>query len=201
MTSGATMRQRIVGVIVVGLMVAGVASGERARAQDDEALRAAAAAVVEALAGKDFVRLADLVDPRKGVLFSPYTLVAPQSQVTLTPEDLRRLASGERIVRTWGLYDGSALPIHLSFRDYFDRFVYDAPFATEGKVAVDERLGPGTTLDTTKDIWPEGRVVEYYFPGGDPSRGGMDWRSLRLVFEQSEGRWWLVGVVHDQWTI
>jgi hypothetical protein len=29
----------------------------------------------------------------------------------------------------------------------------------------------------------------------------MDWRSLRLVFEEQGGSWYLVGIVHDQWTI
>jgi hypothetical protein len=29
----------------------------------------------------------------------------------------------------------------------------------------------------------------------------MDWVSLRLVFLQEDGTWFLVGVVHDQWTI
>lgn len=195
------MRARTVGVVVLGLMVGGAAFGDGTRAQDDSELRMAAAQVVESLAAKDFDRLADLVDPERGVLFSPYTLVAPKGQVSLSREDLRKIASGERIVRTWDLYDASALPIHLSFREYLDRFVYDAPFATDGQAAVNERQGGGTTLDTTGKIWPEGRVVEYYFPGSDPERQGTDWRSLRLVFEESGGRWWLVGVVHDEWTI
>jgi len=30
-------------------------------------------------------------------------------------------------------------------------------------------------------------VVEYHFPGIDPQYGGLDWRSLRLVFQQSGG--------------
>jgi hypothetical protein len=29
----------------------------------------------------------------------------------------------------------------------------------------------------------------------------MDWESLRLVFVQEDGAWWLVGIVHDEWTI
>jgi UDP-N-acetyl-2-amino-2-deoxyglucuronate dehydrogenase len=30
---------------------------------------------------------------------------------------------------------------------------------------------------------------------------GMDWRSLRLVFEKKNDIWYLVGIIHDQWTI
>jgi hypothetical protein len=29
----------------------------------------------------------------------------------------------------------------------------------------------------------------------------MDWRSLRLFLEQKDGTWYLVGIVHGQWTI
>ena len=44
-------------------------------------------------------------------------------------------------------------------------------------------------------------VVEYHFPGFDPQYGGLDWASLRLVFQEFEGRWVLVGIIHDEWTI
>ena len=33
------------------------------------------------------------------------------------------------------------------------------------------------------------------------SDGGMDWRSLWLVFEKLGAEWFLVGVVHGSWTI
>jgi hypothetical protein len=43
-------------------------------------------------------------------------------------------------------------------------------------------------------------IVEYYFPGFDPQYGGMDWRSLRLVFSDHGGTWYLAGIIHDEWT-
>jgi (p)ppGpp synthase/HD superfamily hydrolase len=44
-------------------------------------------------------------------------------------------------------------------------------------------------------------MVEYHFSGFDPKYEGMDWRSLRLVFEEKDNIWHLVGIIHDQWTI
>ena len=41
--------------------------------------------------------------------------------------------------------------------------------------------------------------MEYYFSGFDPQYGGMDWRSLRLVFAPHGEGWALVGIVHDEW--
>jgi hypothetical protein len=29
----------------------------------------------------------------------------------------------------------------------------------------------------------------------------MDWRSLRMVFMQQDGIWYLVALVHGEWTI
>ena len=172
-------------------------------------LRSAAGEVVAALAERDFARLAGLVHPQQGVRFSPYAHVDPDHQAVLTPDDLRAAARGARLERDWGRYDGTGRPIHLSFQEYVDRFVDDAPYAAAGQVAVDTRQGAGTALDDAKQAYPGGRIVEYHMPGTDPRSGGLDWKSLRLVFEEGSGeagggeagRWYLVAVIHDQWTI
>jgi predicted small secreted protein len=164
-------------------------------------LREAAHAVAEALEARDLERLAELVHPEEGVRFSPYAYVEPEEHVTLTREHLRGAAAGETLQRTWGHFDGSGEPIELSFREYLDRFVYDAPYLAAGRVTVDERQGRGNTVDNAAQVYPDPRIVEYHLPGRDPRYEGMDWRSLRLVFEEEDGRWYLVGVVHDEWTI
>ncbi len=203
-------------IALLALVVAGVfagcgapeAPGRDASSPPPSAdLRSAAGEVVAALDQRDFARLAGLVHPEKGVRFSPYAHVDPAHQVVLTPEDLRAVARGDRLERVWGRYDGSGRPIRLSFREYVDRFVDDAPYAASGEVALDTRQGAGTMADDAREAYPGGRIVEYHVPGTDRRSGGMDWKSLRLVFEKwtgsagGEGRWYLVGVIHDQWTI
>lgn len=164
-------------------------------------LRSAAREVTRALAQEDFETLARWVHPEVGVLFAPYAWVEPGRHVTLSADDLRAVARGESLRRTWGRYDGTGEPIRLTFREYLERFAYDAPYLEEGELAMDRRQGGGNTIDNAAEVWPDARIVEYHVPGTDPRYGGMDWSSLRLVFEQFEGRWRLVGVVHDQWTI
>ena len=44
-------------------------------------------------------------------------------------------------------------------------------------------------------------AVDFSFPSADPVNDGMDWSSLKLVFQPAETRWYLVGVVHGEWTI
>jgi hypothetical protein len=67
---------------------------------------------------------------------------------------------------------------------------------------VDRRQAKGNSVDNAAQVYPDARIVEYHVPGRNPDYGGMDWRSLRLVFEEGEGgRWLLVAVIHDEWTI
>lgn len=164
-------------------------------------LREAGRLVAQALDTRSFGRLAALVHPEEGVRFSPYAHVDPGEQVTLGPEDLRSAARGETLERTWGRFDGSGEPIELAFREYVDRFVCDAPYLEKGVVAVDERQGRGNTRDNAAAAYPDARIVEYHIPGSDAAGGELAWRSLRMAFEQIEGHWYLVGVIHDQWTI
>jgi hypothetical protein len=59
----------------------------------------------------------------------------------------------------------------------------------------------GNTLDNSLVEYPNGIIVEYHLRGVKADQEGMDWASLRLIFEQHRGAWYLVHVVHDQWTI
>lgn len=189
------------GLLLAACSGAGGSARSASATAPPAALPAAAREVVEALEARDLGRLAERVHPEEGVIFSPYAYVEPETHVTLTAADLRRVAGGESIERLWGHHDGSGEPIRLPFREYFERFVYDAPYLAEGEVAVDRRQGRGNTLDNAARVWPDGRIVEYHVPGTDPRYEGMDWRSLRLVFQEEDGRWYLVGIVHDEWTI
>ena len=64
-----------------------------------------------------------------------------------------------------------------------------------------EVLSYGNMLENQFKVYHNPIVVEYYFPGMNPDYGGLDWRSLRLVFEQFEGQWYLVGIINNEWTV
>jgi hypothetical protein len=164
--------------------------------------------ILEALARRDIQTLSGFVHPAKGVRFSPYGYVNVESDLRFLPEALRELES-DTTRKTWGAEDGSGEPIRLSFRDYYGRFVWNHDFREAPQVSVDERLGQGNSLHNIPEVYPGSHFVEYHFPGFDPQYEGMDWASLRFVFEEDEGQpalsgvegWFLIGIVHDQWTI
>jgi hypothetical protein len=138
--------------------------------------------------------------PARGIRFTPYAYVTPRDLV-FSPARIRTLLA-DTTRHFWGEYDGTGDPIMLTFSEYFDRFVYSRDFASSQQISQNRRLGHGNSLDNSAEFYPGSRVVEFYIPGTNPRYEGMDWQSLRLVLVPSAaGTWYLVGVIHDQWTI
>jgi len=156
--------------------------------------------VLTAIKNYDMEKLADAVHPDKGVRFSPYGYVEVDNDLVFTAEEVKNLASDSKTY-LWGYYDGSGEPINLNFSDYYKRFIYDADFINAEQVGYNKALGHGNTVNNSFDVYKNSIIVEYYFSGLDPKYEGMDWRSLRLVFEKKDDIWYLVGIIHDEWTI
>lgn len=162
-------------------------------------LEESAEAVIISLANRDLESLAGFVHPTIGLRFSPYGFIRDDSQV-FSPGTLPGLFDSE-VVYLWGYYDGSGEPIELTFSAYYKEFVYSADFANAESVAINERLGQGNSINNIQDFFPSSSFVEYHFSGFDAQYEGMDWQSLRLVFIQEDGVWYLAAIVHDEWTI
>ncbi len=160
---------------------------------------AAATRVLEAFRAKDGPRLAAFAHPDIGVRFSPYAFIDLAQDRVLDRSGLETLWQDERI-HPWGSFDGSGDPIQMTSAQYVDRFVMDRDFSAATVITVNNHRARGNTADNSAEVYPRGTIVEYYV---EPTEGQpeMDWAALRLVFEQHEGEWKLVGVIHDEWTI
>jgi hypothetical protein len=133
------------------------------------------------------------------VRFSPYAYIRAEDLV-FTPEQMRTIFNDTRQY-TWGAYDGSGEPITLNFSDYYARFIYDVDFSQPKTIGYNTIVGRGNSLNNLVEFYPGVDFVEFHFPGFEPQYEGMDWRSLRLVFQRIDQVYKLVGIVHDQWTI
>jgi hypothetical protein len=140
-----------------------------------------------------------MIDPEQGLRFSPYFHISPETDLVFAAESLPTFKDTTKL--KWGTADGSGEPIELSFRDYYDKFVYDKNFEEAPKVSVDKLIGTGNTEFNGKEIYPNASYVEFHFPGFDEKHDGMDWESLVLVFVPAQDDWKLVAIVHGQWTI
>ena len=149
---------------------------------------------------KDYARLADFFHPSEGVRFTPYGYIDTAQDIKFTKDQfLSQLRNKSK--QRWGSYDGSGDPINLTVEDYFKKFVYDVRFLHPEKLSLNKTLGQGNSLDNLSLVYPGASYTESYFSGFDKKYGGLDWRSLKLVFKQQGDQFYLVGIVHGQWTI
>jgi hypothetical protein len=143
--------------------------------------------------------LSSFVSPKYGLRLSPYANIKGSDQV-LSQAEMVKFFTDTSTYR-WGIYDGSGLPINLTPSAYYKRFIYDVDFAAAQQVSYNRIIGTGNTPNNQFQFYPNAIIVEYYYTGTDPQYQGMDWRSLRLVFNEDGGVWYLTGIIHDQWTI
>lgn len=175
-----------------------VATWERLSASQQPLMTALNA--IQLIKSKDLAGLSALVHPEKGLRLTPYPHVDVKADKVFTAQAVAGLAT-DTTVYQWGSYDGSGEPIKLNFNDYYQRFIYDHDFALAPIIGNNHAVSTGNTIDNVQQAYPSGKFVEFYFPGFDPKYEGIDWSSLKLVFEQQNGTWYLVGIVHGQWTI
>ncbi|OAS17382.1 hypothetical protein A8708_21655 [Paenibacillus oryzisoli] len=158
--------------------------------------------MIAVLKEKNIEKLATLVHPKKGVQFSPYSNIHTATDIQVQSGNLATLWASSSLTN-WGTFDGSGDPIDLTFPNYWAEFVYNANFAAAPQISYNTIIGKGNMINNVFSIYPAASyiTVEYHFPGFDPQYQGMDWTSLRLVYEYTGSQWYLVAIVHDQHTM
>ncbi|MPS65606.1 MAG: hypothetical protein DI622_00675 [Chryseobacterium sp.] len=164
----------------------------------DEALKQLNEEIIQALKDKDYKRFSDFIHPEKGVRFSMYAFVNPKEDKNFSKSDFIKYQPTKTLF-TWGTLDGSGELYKATIDSYLTKWVYSKDFAT-GQVAFNEFLGKGNSLNNLKEIYPKADFTENYMKGSE-ANAEMDWKSLRLVLEKLNGKYYLVAVVNDQWTI
>ena len=166
---------------------------------DDTHLLERAESVLESLQAEDYSSLSALIHPDKGVTLTPFSTVSAEYDRTMSSLEVSDLSQDQEVY-VWGVMDGSGSPIRSTCSEYFDRFVYNADYAQAPEVGVDTVLMSGNALENVSDAYPQARFVDYNFPGIVPEKNGYDWCSLKLVFEPWQNDWYLVGLIHSEWT-
>lgn len=156
--------------------------------------------VMETIRDKDMDALSKCVHPNLGIRFTPYFYIDMQDDMVFTAQQIEVLMQDNQLYN-WGNYDGSGEPIELTFSDYYDSFIYSNEFINPQIIGNNVAIGKGNETDNITIAYPNAQFVEFHFSIIDPQYGGADWSSLRLVFEELNNTWYLVGIVHGQWTI
>jgi hypothetical protein len=167
----------------------------------DTALLVLRKEVLTAIKNNDYNKFVTFIHPEQGVRFSQYGNVNIKTDIKFTGVDFLNKIKEKRTKINWGNYDGSGDAILLTIEEYFKKFIYAADFLNAEKVSINQKNGKGNSINNIVEIYKPCDFVESHFTGFDKSLGGMDWQSLRLVFKKYNDKYYLVGVVHDQWTI
>ena len=157
--------------------------------------------VITALKDQEMSILASLIHPEKGVRLSPYSYVDTCNDLVFTREQIRNFFKDSRQY-VWGHYDNNGLPMQMKTKEYFNNYIYDYDYANADEINYNPTIGRSLTVSNIFEVYPHSIVVEYGKGQPDSAAEKGDWRSIKLVFEKDDaGKWYLVGILHDQWTL
>ena len=163
-----------------------------------QTLKQQALRIQRALANKDFARITNDIHPTRGVRFSMYAYVRPETDKVFSREQFAQYLQQSKIRFTWGEKDGTGDLLVTPLPTYLDTWI-DASKFNNASISINEFQHSGNMINNLKKIYPNSEVVEFYHKGSE-EYAGMDWRIMRLVFEEYEGKRYLVAIVNEQWT-
>ncbi len=155
--------------------------------------------VLHSIKQRDVNTLSTYIHPTEGVRFSPYGYIDVKTDAIFSAKELMDRFETKKLYK-WGYFDGSGELIELTCREYFDKFIYDIDFEKQSVAYYNECKGGGNSQNNIWEVYDGLDFVEYYFPGTQQYEG-MDWKALRLVYKKENDTYYLVGIVHDEWTI
>ncbi|GAA0799992.1 hypothetical protein [Psychrobacter piscatorii] len=164
-----------------------------------QTLKQQALRIQRALANKDFARITDDIHPTRGVRFSMYAYVRPESDKVFNRAQYAQYLQQSNLRFTWGEKDGTGDLLITPLPTYLETWVDGKKF-NDVDVSVNKITNNGNSINNLKDIYQNSDVVEFYHKGTE-EYAGMDWRVLRLVFDEYQGKRYLVAVINDQWTV
>ncbi|WP_312343767.1 hypothetical protein [Chryseobacterium binzhouense] len=154
--------------------------------------------LLQAIKLGNYGTFSDFIHPEKGVRFSMYAFVNRNEDKHFSKADFQKYFPSKTIF-TWGSRDGTGEIYRAAIDHYFKKWVFKKDF-TKAKYSLNTFQGSGNSLNNLKEIYPDADFTENYVAGSE-KYSGMDWNSLRFVFEEIEGKYYLVAVINDEWTI
>ncbi len=168
----------------------------------DSILLAQTREIIAAFKDGKYDSLSRFIHPEEGVRFSPYGSISIKNDVLTKAESVKAWKDKKKQPKIeWGIFDGNDKPINLTPDEYVKRFVYDVKFLNVDSIKVNRFIGVGNSMNNLLEVYPGTSFVESYYPGPGNKYDAHQWRSLRLVYKFKDGKYYLVGVVHDEWTI
>ncbi len=165
----------------------------------ETSFEALAAKILPLLQNRDFLYLSSFIHPELGVRISPYGYVNMDKDLVFTREQVAAFGSNHQVYH-WGVQSGSGMDIDLPIAEYWEEYVTSETPAQEWGLLLNPSQKASNTIDNFAEVYPEAHYVEYLQPGTEVY-GYLDWQSLRLGFQKSsDGAYYLMAIIHDEWT-
>jgi hypothetical protein len=154
--------------------------------------------ILQILKSGDYQKMSEFIHPQKGVRFSMYAYIDIKEDMHFSKTDFEKYVQTQTKF-TWGSHDGSGDLYKETIKNYLGKWVFSKDF-TASTYSLNEFQGGGNSLNNLKEIYPKHDFTENYIKGTE-KYGEMDWKTLRFVYEEFQGKYYLIAVVNDQWTI
>lgn len=156
--------------------------------------------IQKALAEGDYAAITDDIHPTRGVRFSMYAYIQPKIDKTFSRDQYAQYLKQSKIRFTWGEKDGTGDLLIATLPDYLRHWVNASVFGDNPAISVNNSQAVGNSINNLNKIYQNSDYVEFY-KDGSAEYSGMDWRAMRLVFDEYQGKRYLVAIISDQWTI
>lgn len=167
---------------------------------EDSALLALSGTILATIKDTNYTQFITYIHPTQGLRLAPYGFIdTSENRIVQANELLSLLHSNKKIL--WGSFDGTGDPIMMTAAGYFKRFVYNVDYLNAPDKAANRIIGGGNSLNNIEKLYPGAPFTEFHFKGFEKKYEGMDWASIRLIFKKENNKYWLIAIVHDEWTI
>jgi hypothetical protein len=155
--------------------------------------------LIDLLSIGDWTGFSEHFHPTEGCTFVPYTFMTEDEQVFTAKSFQESIKNNTK--HNWGEQDGSGNPIISTIKDYSSNYIYSANFKDSlVEIHYNQDFAFSNTQNNIYEYFPFSDAIEYYHPG---SKGyeDMDWRSVIFRCSLIDGKYYLIAVVHNEWTI
>ncbi len=152
--------------------------------------------IVQYIKDKNFQSLAGFVSPVSGLGFSSNSFI-DSGDIRFSKEEVAGLWNNMKKYRFPDYGEGGK----KTFREYYSADVYDKDFVKATEIELNKlKRGPNSDIFMLKDSYPNASFVDFHIPAPKDPDQELDWATLRLVFVKEGKEWWLVHIMHDNWT-
>ena len=163
--------------------------------------------VLVSLVNEDLATFAKLLHPVEGVRFS-FDGHVKDDDVKLTASQIEAHIQKNDLI-TWGLGDGSGLPINKTFTEWFSDYS-KIDYTRASDRTFNKVLGGDTTaINNIASMYAKKPFMSYYLPStgtyldenGKEVPQPMSWKAINLVFDTYNNQLYLIGILTENGTI